>query len=82
MDNMEDLECYGKLLNTNISVSPTGFGGTEFSEKHAMVSCPTLRPYADSTPSQVYDTTKDLSTLPEDFLESMVARILVPVATW
>jgi hypothetical protein len=82
MDNMEDLECYGKLLNNNISVSPTGFGGTEFSEKHAMVPCPTLRLYADSTPSQVYDTTKDLSTLPEDFLESMVARILLPVATW
>ena len=56
--------------------------GTEFSEKHAMVPCPTLRLYADSTPSQVYDTTKDLSTLPEDFLESMVARILLPVATW
>ena len=47
-----------------------------------MVPCPTLRLYADSTPSQVYDTTKDLSTLPEDFLESMVARILLPVATW
>lgn len=32
--------------------------------------------------NQVYDTTKDLSTLPEDFLESMVARILLPVVKY